>query len=84
MPEIWPEAIEWDEGNLSHATTHGVTAEEIEQVIVNGPTYRRNKRGRAADLLAFGVTDGGRAVVVAIVWDATRQVVRPITAWEDQ
>src|SRR5262245_35883566 len=31
----------------------------IEQVIANGPTYRQNKRGRAADLLAFGETDGG-------------------------
>jgi hypothetical protein len=84
MAEVWPELIEWDDGNLTHATAHGVTDEEINQVIANGPVYRANKRGRTADLLAVGVTDGGRRVVVAVVWDEARRSVRPITAWEDQ
>ena len=84
MHEVWPEAIEWDEGNMAHATAHGVTVGEIEQVIANGPMYRRNKRGRAADLLASGETDGGRRVVVTVSWDAARRTVRPITAWEDR
>jgi hypothetical protein len=66
-----------------HATTHGVSADEIDQVIANGPVYRRNKRGRSADYLAYGVTDGGRRVVVAVEWRAAIRVVRPITAWEE-
>jgi hypothetical protein len=84
VPEVWPEAIEWDDTNSIQATAHGITAEEIEQVIANGPVYRRNKRGRAGDLLAAGTTDGGRRVVVAVAWDAARRTVRPITAWEDR
>jgi len=84
VPEVWPEAIEWDDRNTAHATAHGVSVEEIEQVIVNGPTYRQNKRGRAADLLAFGTTDGGRPVVVAVAWDAAHRSIRPITAWEQR
>lgn len=82
MPELWPEGTEWDEHNLSHATAHGVSAEEIDQVVANGPVYRRNKRGRAADYLAIGTTDGGRNVVVAVEWRAATRRVRPITAWE--
>lgn len=82
MPEIWPEVIEWDDGNMTHATGHGVSMEEITQVIASGPTYRQNRRGRSADLLAFGLTDGGRAIVVAVAWDAATRTIRPITAWE--
>lgn len=47
MPELWPEGTEWDDGNLGHATAHGISAAEIDQVIANGPVYRRNKRGRS-------------------------------------
>lgn len=83
MPELWPEGSEWDDRNLMHATAHGVSADEIDQVIANGPVYRRNKRGRSADYLAFGVTDGGRRVVVAVEWRASVRLVRPITAWEE-
>jgi hypothetical protein len=41
MPELWPEGTEWDEYNLADATAHGVSADEIDQVIANGPVYRR-------------------------------------------
>ncbi len=29
------DAVQWDGGNLDHATEHGVSAEEIEQAISN-------------------------------------------------
>lgn len=83
MPELWPEGVEWDDNNHIHATQHGISADEIDQVIANGPVYRRNKRGRSADYLASGTTDGGRRVVVAVVWLAATCRVRPITAWEE-
>jgi uncharacterized protein (DUF1778 family) len=54
MPELWPEGIEWDDGNLSHATKHGISADEIDQVIANGPEYRRNKRGSVRRLPCLG------------------------------
>jgi hypothetical protein len=84
VPDVWPDAVEWDDVNTVHATAHGVSAEEIEQVIANGPTYRRNKRGRAGDLLAVGTTDGSRRLVVAVAWDAARRTVGPIPAREDR
>lgn len=77
-----PDDIDWDEGNREHATRHGVSMEEITQALLNQPTVRRNRRGRAGDYYVFGVADGGRRVVVVVAWDAGRRIVRPITAWE--
>jgi hypothetical protein len=51
VPE--PETIEWDDANIEHATRHGVSASEIEQVLRSGPTYRANRRG-TGDYLAEG------------------------------
>lgn len=34
------DAVEWDEGNLDHATSHGVSAAEIEQAISNAVEFR--------------------------------------------
>lgn len=61
-----PEDIEWDEANREHTTRHGISVEEITQVLVSNPTMRRNRNGRSGDYYALGSTDGGRKVVV--VW----------------
>lgn len=81
MPEINPESIGWNDRNVIHATRHGVSVSEIEQVLANNPIYRKNKKGRQADYLASGRTDGGRRVVVAVSWNSATREVRPITAW---
>jgi hypothetical protein len=83
VPEIWPEYVEWDHNNLGYATRR-VSQREIDQVIANVPTYRVNRLGRAGDLVAFGKTDGGRRVVVVVVWKPDLRCVRPINAWEDR
>ncbi|MCO5992830.1 BrnT family toxin [Actinoallomurus rhizosphaericola] len=75
------ETIEWDDGNLDHALRR-VTRDAVEQVFVNGPMIRRNRRGRAADYLALGVTDGGRKLAVPFAYDAGGRSARPVTAWE--
>lgn len=79
---VAPDDIEWDDANREHATRHGVSVDEITQVLRNGPTMRRNRKGRAGDYYAFGVTDGGRRVVVVVAWSGLGRGVRPITAWE--
>jgi uncharacterized DUF497 family protein len=77
---VW-EAVEWDEHNEAHATRHGVSVAEIEQVLAAGPGLRPDRRGRG-DFLADGSTEAGRRVRVVVVFDPTRRVLRPITAWE--
>jgi hypothetical protein len=72
--------VEWDEGNLYHATLR-VSAAEIEQVI-NDPAaiWRLNRKGRTATHLVSGRTTGGAAVRVAVLYDPVTRTVQPITA----
>ncbi len=76
------EVIEWDDGNIEHATGHGVSVIEIEQAVANATVGRRNKRGRSGDIRIDSATDGGRRVVVIGAYDPMRCLLRPITAWE--
>lgn len=71
-------------GNTEHAMCHGVSVDEIVQVLANQPRIRRNRKNRAAGYSAFGRTDGGRAVRVNFRYDASSHTARPISAWEDR
>lgn len=82
MPHFQVEHIQWDDANLLHATRHGVSADEINQVIANNPLYRANKKLRAGDYSTIGVTDGGRRVELKVKWYPATRTIRPITAWE--
>lgn len=77
---VW-EVVEWDEGNETYATRHGVSVAEIEQLLGGGPVFRPDRRG-SGDFLAEGTTDGGRRLRVVVAYDAARLVLRPIAAWE--
>jgi hypothetical protein len=81
---IAPEDIEWDDANRGHATRHGLTTEEITQALLNNPTMRRNRKGRAGDYYVLGATDGGRRITVVVARDSGRRVLGPITAWEQR
>lgn len=74
--------VEIDELNEPHVTRHGISVAEIYEVLRNDPVVRRNRRGRAAGYLAFGVSDVGRAIVVAFAYDG--RTARPIAAWEEE
>ncbi len=77
---VW-EAVERDEHSEAHATRHGVSVTDIEQVLATGPVFRPDRQG-SGDFLAEGTTDGGRRVQVIVAYDPARRVPRAITAWE--
>jgi uncharacterized DUF497 family protein len=54
---VW-ELVEWDENNETHATRHGVTVMEIEEILFAAGAFRPDNRG-SGDYLAEGVTTGG-------------------------
>lgn len=74
--------VEFDEGNESELAAHGITALEAWQVLANEPTWARNKKGRAANWLAVGRTDGGRRLSLPVVYDPVRRRIRPVTGWD--
>ncbi len=71
--------FEWDEGNVLHLELrHGIEPEEVEEVFVNRPLFRRTKKGHYA---VFGPTSSGR--YLTIIFDLKpKSVVRPITGWD--
>ena len=73
---IW----EWTEdGNMQHISQHGVTPEEVEEVVLDPErTSTSRTSGRP---IAFGYTSGGRYLAV-IYEQIDESTVYPITAYE--
>lgn len=71
--------FDWDSANIDHITFHGISPEEVEQVIENNPIdvlrYLRNGEER---LNQVGETDVGRVLVV--VTTERDEMVRVVTA----
>lgn len=68
--------FEWDEYNLFHAIRHGISKEEIEEVVANADLIRR---GRSGVYIAYGQTFDGR-YVLAIFEYKGQGLVRPFSA----
>lgn len=89
--------IEWDEGNEGHATGHGITRSEIEDLILVGeydwwrhPKHGKQKKGSRSvpnkywnRFLIRGLSEGGRLMIVVVARVAEKKL-RPITAMEVQ
>ena len=76
------EAIEWDDHVELHIADHGISAEEVHQVLGNTPTWIANCRGRTGDCKAIGETDGGRRRTIVVAVDERRHAIRPFTGCE--
>ncbi len=69
-------SFEWDEANLAHAVRHGVSQEEMEEVMVSAPMIRK---GRSGVYLAYGRTCDGRYVLM-VFQHKGHGTVRPFSA----
>ena len=79
--------VAWDmdddmDGNVQHIADHGLTVEEVEEVLLNehNRVGESNSSGRP---ITFGETSTGKRIVV--VWELAVDeplVIRPITAYE--
>jgi len=76
-------AFDWDDHNLDKLLGRGIHDWNVEEVFANDPVFRRNKRSGTATWLMLGRDDGGRRLVIGIVWsDETNGILRAITAWD--
>lgn len=69
--------FEFDEDELAQ---HGITVDEVVEVIWNGFEVRRNKRIHSGYQLV-GYTDGGRKLKL-IVHEKHKALLRVITGWD--
>jgi uncharacterized DUF497 family protein len=69
-------SFEWNEANEFHAIRHGVSREEIEEVIVQASLIRK---GRSGVYLAYGQTLDGRFALVVFDYKG-RGKARPFSA----
>ena len=58
---------EWDDANLEELAEHGLTPRVVRQVGDEAPSFRRNKKGRAATHQMIGPDHGGSMWMVCIV-----------------
>ena len=71
----------FDDENAAELGRHGVRAEEVLEILANGPILKRNRKGRRGAYLMIGLTDGGSCVSIPIEPTHDPEVWRPITAW---
>jgi hypothetical protein len=79
--------VAWDmeedaQGNVQHVAQHGITMEEVEEVLLNenNPVGESRTSGRP---VTFGETSTGKRI--AVVWEQASDnplVIRPVTAYE--
>ena len=72
----------WDKGNRRHATRHGVSIREIEEVFRRDPyiePYQSEEDDDEEQFRAYGTTAKGRYVTVPFT--IREGGVRPITSW---
>ena len=77
-------SVVWDldddpDGNVQHIAEHGLTKEEVEEVLEN-PSGRTVSRA-SGEPMAFGWTSTGRYIGV-VYQDLGQDVVRPVTAFD--
>jgi hypothetical protein len=76
--------IIWDldddpDGNVRHIAEHGLTKEEVEEVLRN-PTATETSRSSGLPV-AFGLTSTGRFILVTYE-EVDQNTVRPVTAYD--
>ena len=79
--------IAWDaeddpQGNVQHVAEHGITMEEVEEVLLNkkNPVGDSRSSGRP---ITTGETSTGKRI--AVIWEEALDnplIIRPITAYE--
>ena len=81
--------FDWDDDNREKMYSHRIWDYEVEQCFYNpGQTTdphpkRRSEPAKYRDrFIVHGVTNGGRRLVI-IVQHVGANIIRPITAWED-
>jgi uncharacterized DUF497 family protein len=78
---VW-DLPEDESGNVQHIAEHGITPEEVEEVLFDSASVTTTSRSNG-ERITFGYTAAGR--YLAVVWDHVMEdplTMRPITAYD--
>lgn len=81
MPAITLDAFLFDEDNEAKFWHHGLTAEQVDQVLDHPHRIKRNRKERRASHLVIGRDRQGRCIAIPIEPTHDPDVWRPVTAW---
>ena len=70
--------ITWNQETVDHIANHGVSPEEVEQVLFNDYDIPVIMRGKQNKYITYGETDSGRFLFV--VWVSQYRKTRIVTA----
>ena len=81
--KLYIEAWEWDDANIAHLDSHGITPEMIEDEIWgDDPKFIANRRNRSASHLMIGPDRAGQLWTECIIEAGAHSGVwRAITGW---
>ena len=74
--------LEFDDYNEEELARHGVTPQEVMQILSNRYTVRRNRKDRSGQRQLIGETNGGRLLTVILAETAVEGRWRPVTGWD--
>ena len=73
--------FDWDEANISHIALHGVTPEEVEEVLANDPSEAVLQIHDGEErYYQYGLTNEYRCLVVVTTW-RSETLIRVATAY---
>lgn len=74
---------QWDDGNLEECARHGLAPRKVEEVALESPRFRVNRRSRAATHQMIGPDRGGQVWVVCILQVPDQPGLwRAVTGWK--
>lgn len=81
MPQITVIDFDLDERVEDKMWEHGITPDQLYELLDHRHVALRNRKNRVADYLFIGRDDGGRCITVPILPTHDPLLWRPVTAW---
>lgn len=75
------DAFVFDEENEGKLASHGLSSEQVEQILDSDPLAVKNRKQGRAEYLLIGRDHGGKYISVPIERTMEEGVWRPVTAW---
>lgn len=81
MPSPTIEGLDFDDDNEEHIGRHGITPDDLWELLDNPYVIKRNRKHRSRIYLVIGRNRQGQCITMPIVATHDPFIWRPVTAW---